>query len=540
MIANQSRAILWAQWRSLRNRFPRASKGGMAATGAVSLLWYGMWAMAAVAAAFLLAHPEDRPLVAYVLPSGLLLVLLYWQVIPVLMVATGASLDVKKLIVYPIPRSQLFSIEVLLRLTTGVEMLILLTGATAGILMNPRLPVWAAGAFFPFIIFNLFLAAGIREMLGRVLARKRVREAAVFLLVLLGAVPQLLVFTGVSRRVRGLFNGNSFGGHPLFVWPWTATARLAQGNATLENLAVMTVWVAAAYWFGRRQFERGLSFDAAAANATGSRRTRIQSWTEALFRLPSWMFRDPFAAIVEKELRVLSRSPRFRLVFIMGFSFGLIIWLPLAFGRHGSPGAVSSNYPTFVSLYALLLLGEVCFWNIFGFDRSAVQAYFVMPVRLETVMRAKNLAAAAFVLLEITVIAAICGLLPMPFPAAKLAEAYAVTAVVTLYLVAVGNLTSVYNPRPMDPAKSLRSSSAGRIQAFLVLVYPIAALPVLLAYLARYAFDTELAFYGVLAFAALLGAAVYWASMGSAVQAAAHRKEQILTVLSRGDGPIAN
>src|SRR5579872_4302414 len=76
MIANQSRAILWAQWRSLRNRFPRASKGGMAATGAVSLLWYGMWATAAAAAAFLLAHPEERPLVGYVLPSGLLLVLL--------------------------------------------------------------------------------------------------------------------------------------------------------------------------------------------------------------------------------------------------------------------------------------------------------------------------------------------------------------------------------------------------------------------------------------------------------------------------------
>ncbi len=36
---------------------------------------------------------------------------------------------------------------------------------------------------------------------------------------------------------------------------------------------------------------------------------------------------------------MLARSPRFRLVFLMGFSFGLLIWLPLAFGNK-NPGSV--------------------------------------------------------------------------------------------------------------------------------------------------------------------------------------------------------
>ena len=44
----------------------------------------------------------------------------------------------------------------------------------------------------------------------------------------------------------------------------------------------------------------------------------------------------------------------------MGFSFGLLIWLPLAFrGGQESDGFFAQNYLTIVSAYALMLLGEV-------------------------------------------------------------------------------------------------------------------------------------------------------------------------------------
>ena len=67
----------------------------------------------------------------------------------------------------------------------------------------------------------------------------------------------------------------------------------------------------------------------------------------------------------------------------------------------------------------------------------------------------------------------------------------------------------------------------------------MALLPVLLAYGARYAFASEMAFYVMLAFAASLGAVVYWLALESAGTAAERRKEQIITELSRGDGPVA-
>jgi ABC-2 type transport system permease protein len=246
-------------------------------------------------------------------------------------------------------------------------------------------------------------------------------------------------------------------------------------------------------------------------------------------------------AIIEKEIRFLSRAPRFRMVFFMGFSFGLAIWLPLAFGAGPSraQGSIAGNYLTFVTLYALMLLGEVSFWNTFGFDRAAAQAYFLMPAPFANVLMAKNIAAAVFVLLEITAVAAVCGLLGMPLSPAKLLESYSVSLIMTLYLISIGNLGSTYYPRPVSPSQTWRSATTGKFQAMLLLVYPVVAIPVALAYLARYAFDTQWAFYGMLALGGLFGGVIYWVSMESAVTHVNQQREQFLHTLSEGDGPIA-
>src|SRR5512143_4156055 len=74
---NPARAILWAQWRSLRNFFPRRGVGLAAFVG---LIWYGFWIAAAFAVMLLTSSTMSTSL------SGVfLLVVLYWQVVPVLM-----------------------------------------------------------------------------------------------------------------------------------------------------------------------------------------------------------------------------------------------------------------------------------------------------------------------------------------------------------------------------------------------------------------------------------------------------------------------
>ena len=531
-MGNQARAILWAQWRTTRNYLPRSNKTSFAVSAALAAVWYGGFVFLAGFTAVLLSDPGELNFVHEILPTAILLCFLYWQLIPVLMASMGSSLDTRKLLVYPIPTDQLFALEVLLRVSTGIEMLLLVTGAGIGLLLNRAVPIWAPAWLIVFVALNLFCSAGIRDLLVRLLARKRIREIVALAFVLLAALPQLLVFAGFQNRVKMLFAGN-----PAPYWPWTAAARLVQGELSMENSAVLVAWTIAAWFFGRWQFERTLAIDMpqTGGGPPGRRASRIE-W---LYRLPESLLPDPLAALIEKELRFLSRAPRFRLVFLMGFSFGLLIWAPIAFGRANSRHSfVAENYLTFVSVYALLLLTDVLFWNCFGFDRSAAQIYFLVPAKFSTVILGKNLAAAFMVFLEIASITLVCALLRMSVTAAGALEALAVSSVVTLFLLAIGNLSSVYNPRSVNPAKSFRSASSGRTQAILMLTFPLALTPVLLAYLARYAFDAQWAFFAVLLAGAALGGTVYSYSMAAAVKAAEQRREEIINALSQGEGPI--
>src|SRR5580698_2955908 len=191
---NQARAIVWAQWRSTRNHLPRANLGGLLFTGVLTAFWYGAFAYLAVIAAVLLSRPSELEPFRKILPVALLLCFLYWQVIPVLLTSMGASLDLRKLLVYPIPQRALFAIEVILRVSTGVEMLLILTGAGIGLLLNRNVPHWAPFSLVIFVVFNLFCSTGIRDLLVRLLAYKRIRELVVFLVVMAAAVPQLMLF----------------------------------------------------------------------------------------------------------------------------------------------------------------------------------------------------------------------------------------------------------------------------------------------------------------------------------------------------------
>ncbi len=262
---------------------------------------------------------------------------------------------------------------------------------------------------------------------------------------------------------------------------------------------------------------------------------------EKFFRLPSLLFRDPMAALIEKEIRFLVRSPRFRLVFLMGFTFGCVIWVSISLGRSGLvKSAIGSNYLTFVSVYSLMLLSELCFWNSFGLDRSAAQFYFLAPVTFWRVLVGKNLSAVFFIAVEISALTVVCAILGMPLNPVRLLEAYSVAGVLTLFLLGAGNLLSIHQARGVNPATSLRTGAAGRVQAMLFVIYPLASIPAGLAFLARWAFESEIAFFLVMAFDAAVAVIVYRIALHSAVEAAERLKESMIAALSEGEGPIAS
>jgi ABC-2 type transport system permease protein len=535
------RAILRAQWLSMRI-FRMASSRGAVFAVLVAVLWYGFWTLLAVVAEELMAAPELRMQIEDWLPVGLLAVFGYWQLAPLASATMGASLDLRKLLVYPVPRRSLFLVEVLLRVTTCAELLLLLAGAAIGLLRNPVFGGWNALARVPlamvlFAAFNLMLAAGLRNLIERLLSRKGIREVLALLLMLVGVLPRLLMVTGVaSKRFEHVFPAAA---NPI--WPWGATAHymlgLSAGARPAATAAILAGWTAAAYLFGRWQFTRSLRYDFQEAQATVAS-AKERRFGERLYRWPALVLPDPLSAIVEKELRSLVRTPRFRLVFVMGFSFGLIVWLPMMLRGRVTHSAVSGNFLTVVSLYALFLLAQVTYGNAFGFDRSAALLYYAAPVALSRVLAGKNIAAAIFIFLEVAAVAAACSLLRLGISPGQIAEAFLVTAIAALYLLGVGNLSSVNYPRPMTAQRVSGGGSGGRAQGLLFLLYPVALLPVFLAYLARYAFDNQIVFYAILALAAALGVAIFWMAMESAVSAAHSRRETILAELSRGEGPM--
>jgi len=73
----------------------------------------------------------------------------------------------------------------------------------------------------------------------------------------------------------------------------------------------------------------------------------------------------------------------------------------------------------------------------------------------------------------------------------------------------------------------------------MLLLYPLLMAPIGLAYLARYAFETDAAFYAVLLSGYAVAGMTYQVALDSAVEMAEKERERIVTALSATQGPIA-
>lgn len=529
-------AILRAQFLSMRWGRGRGSVWRFVPMA----IWYLFW-LGAGALALFLADWADMASLRRYLPLGFLGVTAYWQFMPMLSASMGMGLDLRKLRIYPARHGELFAVEVLLCFTSAVEMLLVITGGAAGLLANAEAGGWLAaprilGAAALLILFNALLASGTRSLLGRLLAKRKIREVVILFTTCLWMAPRILVQLHIHPKWLGPVE-QALRGPKL---PWSAAAAGALGDVT--PIVTLTLWLLAALWFGWSQFERNLRYDVTAAQAMVVKKdaSRKHSMGDVFFTFPRLLWRDPLAAIVEKELRSLTRTPRFRMVFVMGFTFGILVWLPMVLGGNGiRSGGTSSYFLIFVCLYALTMLGQVTYWNCFGFDRSATMFYFAAPQAISQVLIGKNIAAMVFVYLDVTILSGVVGAFHLAEGWGQVAETLLVVGICAVYLLGLGNMASVNYARPLNPENVSRGGSAGRSQGLLLVFYPLALLPVFLAYLARWALKSELAFVAVLAIAAAIGAAVYWIGLDSAVTAARVKREQLMMALTQGDGPVA-
>jgi ABC-2 type transport system permease protein len=176
--------------------------------------------------------------------------------------------------------------------------------------------------------------------------------------------------------------------------------------------------------------------------------------------------------------------------------------------------------------------------NIFGLDRGATQIYFVAPIPFATVLKAKNLAAIFFLAIQSLGVLAVVALVRIPITGFNVISALLAAAVVGLFFISAGNLSSIIMVRPSDPKQTFRRQSGGKMQLWLLLCSLGMFALLGLAFLAQWAFDSNWALLGVLAVELIIGLIFYRVALDSAVERGLRDRERLVDELSKGSAPI--
>jgi ABC-2 type transport system permease protein len=424
-------------------------------------------------------------------------------------------------------------------------MLLVLIGIFVGLATASGHSLWALSAGLAlFVPFNMFFSAGMRNLVERIFQRRMLRETVLVIMVTLTILPQMLVF---SERFRDFAHDAIRSDHPYPVWgaPSGVCSAIALGTAGWFEIAVAIAYASAAGVFGYFMFRSSCKLTSASTAGEQAPRIRASKTRESVFgrliRAFGAPFPDPLGALVEKEIKYLWRSPRFRLPFFMGFTFGVIAWTPILYRMEGALGDwMKAGAVSFISLYAMLLLGPVLFLNRFGFDRGAARFYFWMPVSFEELLSAKNLATSMFAYFETAAVGVMCWIAGLPVGPREILEAFAVTTTALFYLQSVGNHMSVHFPIASNPDRVSRAGQGHGLRAAVqFLLFPLSLTPVFAAFLWRYLFESQSGFIWMMLAAAILGGLIYWATFLHAASFAQKHREIFLSHLSRGEGPLA-
>jgi ABC-2 type transport system permease protein len=527
-------AIAWAQFRVSRNHLPRTGLGTLLGW-LLALFWYGLYAALAVFLAFKIPEATTTQLQQW-LPPGFLAVFLFWQAIPLFTLSSGWSLELNKLQIYPVNNNTLFGIETLLRLTSAPEMLMLLVGAAVGLGRRPDVPLGAPLVIFLFIPFNLFLQLGVRDLILHAFERNRFRELFAVIIISVAVLPQLLLRTSLGRTLTPYF----FAAAKPRAAPWSEIVSLSLGHFQIVEMVLLLIWILLAFGFARWTFAKSLTADDSFQGPVSRLANRRATDRFRLSALPARFFGDPLAALIQKELQSLARMPRFRILFGMSCILGIIVFVPAALHGHDPTSRfMRNNLLPVVNVYGLLLLSDTLLLNAFGVDRGSAQVYFVTPVTLGTVLKAKNFAAIVFVVLQSAAIILAAAVARAPLTWKSVVSGLLASAVVTVFLLTTGNLTSIFMARPIDPKQTFKKQAGAKMQIWLLGCTLALFVLVGFAFLASYALQRDWVFLAVLGFEFLIGLLVYRFGLESAVERGMRDRETLVQMLSRSVSPMS-
>ncbi len=147
------------------------------------------------------------------------------------------------------------------------------------------------------------------------------------------------------------------------------------------------------------------------------------------------------------------------------YSLILPIFMVLIFaGRIGSRGFSFWTFPAAIA-YSTLTMAPLA-WNSLGLDAEGVQFYFLAPVRLRTILLAKNLFSFGLILVQVAVVFIALNYMGAHPPLWILCATLAWLPFAVFLNLTAGNIRSITAPKKMDPGK-LSRRQASQLSALL-------------------------------------------------------------------------
>jgi hypothetical protein len=305
----QIRALLSLQRKAMGNALrEHAGRNGLGVSILVSSLWYVVW-LSLAGICWVAPHYIGVADIEEALPGLLLFAMGYWQLAPIVTLSLGVSIDMRKLSYYPVPTPTLFVVECLLRIWTGFEVIIVLCGLFLGLITaGSAHPVLLAVALAMFLTLNVFISAGMRNLIERIFRKRLLREAVLVLLVSVTVLPQMIFFSTQFRDVAQSAVRNQVE-IPLWISPPGLAAAVAKGQATPPDVLIFIAMILGSALFGYLFFASTNRLAASESAADQAPRPAAQGAFDKVFGpLTALILRvlpDPVRALTEKEIKYL-------------------------------------------------------------------------------------------------------------------------------------------------------------------------------------------------------------------------------------------
>jgi len=494
------------------------------------------------------------------LPILFWVVLVLWQLLPVLLASFQDQFDLSILLRFPMSFGSylllylIFGLVDVSTVTGALACLGLLTGVTVA---RPDLFAWMALALALFAAFNILLARAVFAWIDRWLAQRRTREilGAVFLL----AMMSLQLFNPALRDHRRHAGPNGMQDRisdqrrlEAELAPWLHKANAVQswlppglasgavrraGEARLQSalaspalqpfasLGVLCLYMLAtgAVLAARLKAEyRGESLGQAPARQRAQTRDNSRQFGGS----------GPIAAVIEKDLRALLRT--LPLLWAIGAPLLLVLVFSTVFIRNGGQqaGHTFALALPICLVYAQLGFTQI-FYNNLGAEGPGIQLYFLSPTPMRTVMLAKNMLH-ALLFAAVALTAGVLAGLRLGIPDAEVIAATAAWLVFALPCnLAAGNIFSLTMPYRVNPGRISRQRGS-QANALLSLLVQVGILAVGAAVFAiTWYFDRMWLAVPAFLMLALVAYKVYKRVLDNVDAMASQRKDQLIEKLAK-------